>query len=215
MNKLLCRLACVAAFCLATSAQAGVLTFNPPVEQITIDDNTFVATYPEGGFRITGVAASFLPLDNNGAGGTGGLFVSANSPIVLMAAGSGLFSLLGLDFAAVDPFGVGLDPSASLMVSGLVNGGGLLEQTLPLDNLGFKSFSFQSWDNLTQVRFAANADFVLDNINVVPEPASLALVGVALAGLALSWRGRRAAFTEGIFPRTSTASLNARPTKVG
>jgi hypothetical protein len=192
MNKLLCRLACLAAFCLATSTQAGVLTFNPPVEQITIDNNTFVATYPEAGFRITGDAATFLPLDTIGAGGTGGLLVFANSPITLMAAGGGLFSLLGLDYAAIDLFEVGIDPSASLMVSGLVNGGGLLEQTLPLDNLGFKGVAFQSWDNLTQVSFAANADFVLDNINVVPEPASLALVGVALAGLALSRRGKRA-----------------------
>lgn len=116
-------------------------------------------------------------------------------PITLMAAGGGLFSLLGLDYAAID-LGFGLVPNATLRVSGLVNGGGSLRQTLSLDDLGFSSFSFQGWSKLTQVSFAANADFVLDNINAVqqaiPEPASLALVSVALAGLALARRRKRA-----------------------
>lgn len=198
MKKLFCRLACLAAFCLATSAQAAVLNFDLP-EQITFPND--IATYPEAGFRITGDATSDIPYllqFDIGADGSQGLLVFADMPITLMAAGGGLFSLLGLDYAAFDLFEVGLDPNASLLVSGLVNGGGLLEQTLPLDQLDFARVLFQDWIGLTQVSFIANADFVLDNINAVqqqavPEPASLALVSVALAGLAFARRRKSAA----------------------
>jgi len=197
MNKLFFRLACLAAFCLATSAQAALLTFNSP-EQITFEDvpPKTIATYPEGGFRITGDATSDIPyllLFNIGADGSQGLLVSADMPITLMAAGGGPFSLLGLEYAAFDLFGSGFDPTANLLVSGLVDGGNMLKRTLLLDSLDFASSSFQGWTNLTQVSFVSSADFVLDNINAVqqqsvPEPASLALISVALASLAL---GRR------------------------
>lgn len=191
MNKLLCRFACLAAFCLSTSAQAAVLTFNSP-ELIDIDTN-FVATYPESGFLITGDAPFFLPLDGIGTGGTGGLQVSANSLISLMPSGGGLFRLIGLDYAAFDLFDIGFDPSASLVVTGLLNGGGTLEQTVLLNDLAFSSLSFQSWNNLIAVSFLATADFALDNIEAaqIPEPASLALVSVGLMGLALARRRRR------------------------
>lgn len=186
MNKLLCRFACLAAFCLAASAQAAVLTFDPPVDVIPIDNVTNLATYSESGFQIAGVAASYLTLDGFGAEGSGGLFVVANSPIRLTAAGGGLFSLLGLDYAAFDTS----DPDASLLVTGLVDGSDSLVETLLLNNLTFTSFSFQSWSNLTEVSFLATADFALDNIEAlkIPEPASLALVSVALAGLTLARR---------------------------
>jgi len=197
MNKLMCRLACLAAFCLAPSAQAAVLTFNSP-ELISFEDvpPNIIATYPEGGFRITGDATSDIPYllqFDVGADGSQGLLVFADMPITLMAADGGLFSLLGLDYAAID-IGFGLLANASLVVSGLDNRGDSLRRALPLDDLGFTSFSFQGWRNLTQVSFLADADFVLDNINAVqqqqaiPEPASLALVSVALAGLALARR---------------------------
>ncbi len=195
MKKGLRHLACLAAFCLAASAQAEVLTFDS-LALIDIDNQTSVAIYTEGNFRITGVATSYLPLDFFGAGGTGGLLVFSNSPIQLMAADGGLFSLLRLDYAAADPFEFGFDPSASVSVSGLVNGGGLLQQTLLLDDLGFNSFSFPAWNNLTEVNIAATADFFLDNViaakQAIPEPASLALVSIALSGLALIRRRKRA-----------------------
>ncbi len=197
MNKLFCRLACLAAFCLATSAQAALLTFNSP-EQITFEGVPPIATYPEGGFRITGDATSYLLLFDIGADGSQGLLVSADMPITLMAAGGGPFSLLGLEYAASDLFGIGFDATANLLVSGLVDGGNMLEQTLLLDELNFASFSFQGWTNLTQVSFVSSADFVLDNINAVqqqavPEPASLALISVALASLALGRRRNKRA----------------------
>ncbi len=106
MNKLMCRLACLAAFCLAPSAQAAVLTFNSP-ELISFEDvpPNIIATYPEGGFRITGDATSDIPYllqFDVGADGSQGLLVFADMPITLMAADGGLFSLLGLDYAAID-----------------------------------------------------------------------------------------------------------------
>jgi len=195
MKNLLYRIVCVAACCLATGAQATLLTFDPPLEVIEVDDVTSIATYKEGGFRITGDAASYLPLFGIGTGGSDGLLVFANNPITLTAAGGGVFNLLGLEYAVIDA-GFGLAPNATLMVSGVLTGGGSLHQILSLDDLGFDVSTFPVWINLTQVSFAANADFVLDNISAAPqpiaEPSSLALVGAALAGLALARRGRRA-----------------------
>lgn len=186
MKKLLFNLACAVALCLGNGAQAALLTFDTPA-LVDIDPVTNVATYAESGFVISGAAASFLPLDGVGSGGSPGLFGLQNETIKLMAQGGGRFSLLGLDF--------GLSPFASvapgmlptLTILGL--GNALLSETLVLDSL-LSSFTFQGWSNLREVSFSANADFVLDNIAAlaVPEPGSLALMSVALAGL---WTARR------------------------
>ena len=187
MKKILFNLACAVALCLGNGAQAALLTFDTPA-LVDIDPVTNVATYAESGFVISGAAASFLPLDGVGSGGSPGLFGLQNETIKLMAQGGGRFSLLGLDFG-LSPFAI-LDPPGlvpTLTILGL--GNTLLSETLVLDSL-LSSFTFQGWSNLREVSFSANADFILDNIVAfaVPEPGSLALMSVALAGL---WTARR------------------------
>ena len=78
----------LAAFCLAGSAQAAVLTFDDP-GVVEIDNG--VATYTEAGFAISGLAASFLPIDQRLVGGFDA------TPFSLMLAGGGSFSLRSLD----------------------------------------------------------------------------------------------------------------------
>ena len=177
MKKALLTLACMAAMGLTSVAHAAVLTFDTP-GLIDIDNNTGVATYQEGSFTLAGQAATYLPLDFVGTGGSGGLLLFAGNLLTLSAAGGGLFSLLGLDFGLFDP-----NDSGSLDLHGLLADSSALDQTLPLGAL--QNFSFQGWSGLREVTFNASANIVLDNINAVPEPGSAALTLTALSGLLL------------------------------
>ena len=183
MRNVLSTLACAVALCAGPAAQAALVTFNNPT-LIDIDPVTNVASYNEAGFTFSGDAASFLPLDFIGSGGSGGLFVLANSLLKLSASSGGLFDLQSLDFGLFDPLNT--TPPPSLVVEGLLANNSLLTQTLGLGALA--NFGFTNWTGLREVRFSANADFVLDNVSAVPEPASWALIALALVGLGVSRR---------------------------
>ena len=187
MRYVLSTLACVMALCTGSVAQAALVTFNNP-SVIDIDPNTNVASYNEAGFTFSGEAASFLPLDGIGSGGSGGMFVLANRLLKLTASSGGLFSLQSLDFGLSDLQSATTAPS--LLIEGLLADSSLLSQTLPLGTLA--NFRFANWTGLQEVRFSANTDFVLDNVNAVPEPASLALVALGIAGMAATRRKRAA-----------------------
>ncbi len=183
MSKTLSALASAAALCFGSATQAALVTFDAP-PLITIDPNTGVAVYTESGFTISGGAASFLPLDGVGSAGSGGLFVGANSLIKLMAASGNAFSLNALDFGLFDLLDA--TPSPSLLIQGLLTDNSTLSQTLALGALA--TFGFSNWMNLKEVSFSANTDFVLDNINAVPEPGTFALAALAMLGLSLGHR---------------------------
>ncbi len=178
MKKTLSRFACALALAVGASAHAGLVTFDAPT-LVDIDPVTNVATYTESGFRFSGDAASYLPLDFIGTGGSGGLLVLANSTLTLTGFDGGLFNLVSLDYGLYDLSA--LDPSLKLLVHGLFGDNTELNQTLGLGDPA--SFAFTGWTALKEVTFAANADYVLDNVSSVPEPGSVALVGAALAGL--------------------------------
>jgi len=176
-------LAAAAALCLAGGAQAALVTFNNP-GVIEVAPN-FVATYTESGYKIQGQAADFLLLDNGAGNGflVGG-FAGA-LPITLMASAGGIFSLLSLDFAY---YNLG-DPAGSLTISGMLND---TQVATGIFTLGApESITFgANWAQLTQVSFLATSGFSLDNLRVaaVAEPGTLALVGLAAAGLAFTRR---------------------------
>ena len=182
MKKLLTAVACAAALCAGGLAHAEVLTFNNP-GLVDIDNDTFVATYTESGFTISGQAAAFLPLDNALAGGFDG------TPFSLKALGGGFFSLLSLDYAPYrfspdDP----VDPNATLTLVGL--GGAMpVEQIFNLSSSGTAVFG-QEWAHLTEVTFTGTGLFSVDNISAVPEPSRLALAAIGLIGVVAAVRKR-------------------------
>ncbi len=182
MKTLLTSMALAAALCTGTLAQAAVVTFNNPGQIVIAPDGT--ATYTEAGFTISGQAATFLTLNDALIGGLDSSFFS------LRTVTSGRFGLQSLDYAFFD-LGFGLPPG-SLSVIGLLNGAQVASQVFSLGAGSTASFG-TAWANLTEVRFSGTTGFALDNITAtaVPEPGSLALACVALAGLGLSTRSRR------------------------
>ena len=178
-------LAAAAAFCLAGSVHATVVNFDEP-GVITFDGD--VATYIESGYKIQGPATSFLPLDDLDNAGNGflvGGFLGEDVLFSLMAVSGGIFSLLSLD-RAFYPTG---DTGDRLTISGLLDGTQVVSGDFSLGAMTTINFS-SGWSRLTQVTFQSPSLFSLDNINVaaVPEPGTLALVGLAAAGLAFTRR---------------------------
>ena len=170
MKQLLCALTLAASLGLPGPALAGVMTFDDP-GVVEIDNDTGVATYTEGGFKLSGQAASFLTISNV-------LLGFADAPLSFKSRLGSPFTLLSLDYGFFD-LGAGETPGA-LTVMGLVSGVTVVSQVLPLGALAH--FNFGSlWANLSEVTFTATSAFVLDNISTVPAPGSLALAMLAMA----------------------------------
>jgi hypothetical protein len=172
---------------LSVSAGATTITFDS-LEKAGAGFQ-LMPVYEENGFRLS-AEASFASARQNNTGwylGSASLFNEfGGGTSTLEKIGGGTFDFNSIDLA---PLSNGRAADAIVAFVGHVHGGGTVNQSFTLDN----SFTFQSFalsgfthlDSVTWMQVAPYHQFdnlVLDQAaSAVPEPATLALSGLALA----------------------------------
>lgn len=193
MVKKLLSLMVVSVFALPLAANAVVIDFESlqHVDGLTTHHGS---TYSEDGFTLTQGAnesfalATFGTLESRFTGSTALFNDTINGVVTLTRTGGGLFNLFSIDLAE-------LNGSAIASVVFTTNNSDSQTFTLDGSAFGAETFSFNSFfQGISSVSWIQTSPFhQFDNIciddstcqrNGVPEPGSLALLGLGIAGLA-------------------------------
>lgn len=196
MKSLIASSIAAALFGLANVAGATTITFDS-LEQAGVGFQ-YITSYQENGFQLD-ASDSFASARQGETGwylGSAGLFDNyINGVTTLSRIDGNVFSLNSIDLGPVNVANYGTGAPVDFI--GHVHGGGTVTQSVFVDSTGFQTFTLSGFTNLDSVTWAQVANYhQFDNIVVdagtdLPEPASLALTGVALAALGASRRRRR------------------------
>jgi PEP-CTERM motif len=211
--------ALTATFSLLSPAHAEVITFESAAPSVFVQGETFAqggySLTVNGDYGVVDtVAACYIiscPTGNDTA-----FYYGVNDGRLLLTRNGGLFDLLGFDAAFLAPYPqpAGVD-AGQIRISALDSNGTRINAGFAFavsDDLGFAFTTYSgsalsAFRNIVSVEFLACtydtfglclnvnqnlSQFTLDNLQVVPEPASVALMGLGLGALLLAGRRQRA-----------------------
>jgi hypothetical protein len=163
----------------ASQAQASVITFDDQAGTSTLPVSADGLTFTSSGGYAYVWTAGGGKADN----GTNNLIYGLGATVTITRTGGGTFTLNGFD--------AGLSWYTSVNAFDLTLNG---TDTISLGN-AYQGYQFANLKNVTSVTFSgapSNGYIAIDNVDFdvaqVPEPASLTLLGLGLAGLAAARR---------------------------
>lgn len=216
LARALAALAAVALAAPAALAQTTTLTFNGLTDATGAGVRYVNNCYEEAGMRVTLVGfacgteaalATWTPDSPLYYSGSPALYNNLGASVDFTAVSGTTFSFQSIGLTSfLGQFG----NATSVMFTGFLNSGGSVMRTVavPGGMLGqpamMSPFAFTGFDNLSSLRLTVmapafepyvqfdNVAFAVGSTAVIPEPATVVLFGVGLAGLGAAARRRRA-----------------------